>query len=367
VRRRAWIWLTVAGVFVGACPAGAVLTPCDYAPVESSSLDLSIQGNGQWYNDPFIDNRNNVLYLTLSGDLSRFYQSSIFGYEVTSTGSLAWSPGHSDAALDASGNAKYYLGDLPFAVGVADASFASSAVPSLDLTIGFGYGRFRDVTPLAQAIRIQNDLLDYGFLLAPVEDDVLLQLAGVLADTSLTPSDQLVRVEEILTATNLLSEGGLGARGLLRVDQLISSPGDPRLCGWDVQARVGVTFARLEPVRDALVLSADYAIVPDPVSQWRFSAQLTTGVSTLSEYEFETNVTYLRRLGDQWRLRSGYDFTRQDPGTGSATDHHRLWGSLLVQLTNRLHLRIDAEIRYGTGDEEMTETLGINVEFDVLG
>jgi hypothetical protein len=367
MRRASLVGVTLMACVIAGISASAVLTPCDYNPAESSSIELSLLGNGQWYNDPYLDNRNNMLYVTLSGDFSRFYQSSLFGYEITSTGGLAWSPGHSDTSLDASGNAKYYFGDLPFAVGVVDTSLASGTAPSLDLTVGFGYGRFSDVTPLALAIRIQNDLLDVGLLLAPLEDAVLLQIADAIADASLSSDERLVELENILTGTRLLVEGGLGARGLLQIDQLLSSPGDPRLCGWDVQARAGVTLSQLEPVHDTLALSADYAIVPDPISQWRFSAQLTTGVSSLAEYQFEATITYLRRLGDQWRLRSGYDFTHQVSMTASATDSHRLWGSLLISLTHRLHLRIDAELRYATGDEEVTETLGINVEFDALG
>jgi hypothetical protein len=119
--------------------------------VESASIELSFQGNRQWYNDPYLDDHNNLLYVTLSGDFSRFYQSPVFGYQVDTTGSLAWSPEHFNANAEVLGSAKYYLGDLPFAVGAAEASLVSTTAPPLDLTLGLGYGRFRDVTPLAQA------------------------------------------------------------------------------------------------------------------------------------------------------------------------------------------------------------------------
>ena len=162
---------------------------------------------------------------------------------------------------------------------------------------GIGTGRFRDVTPLAQAIRIQNDLLDLGELLAPVGDDALLDLAQVLGEVGPTDDEKVVQLVERLIGTGLVPGNELGVRGLLAVEEILTST-ETRLCGNDIQARLGAS-AMLSPTFNLSAtgtLLVRYAAVPDPVSQFDSSAEAKIRLARPEEMSIESDISYARSL-----------------------------------------------------------------------
>jgi hypothetical protein len=360
--------LTLAVLCLLAYGAHAVLSPCDFVPTQSELTSFSIQGSLQAYDDPYEDDRENIVHSSVAADFARFFQSESFGYETNVTGSFDWNPTQVDLAVSASGDAKWYVDPLVFGIGAVEVSAGEEEGPMLDVTAGVGVGRFRDVTPLAQAIRVQNALLDEGMLLAPLEDQVLHEVAQTLGEPSLSPAERLVAAEELLLATGLLREGALGAQGLLEIERVVDDPGEGRLCGWDAQGRIGVALRPDAPPSEALVLSGNFAFVPDPISQWRGSARWISRVKMPSEHAINLSLSYLRRMGEQWKVRVGYAYS-QDQGWSSldaAVNQHRAWATIGVQLSSRLSLRVDGELHHETGDEELTKTLFVHLDYDVL-
>jgi hypothetical protein len=367
--KRTWGAMLIGAALVAGTPVlCAALSPCEYEPAESVFTSLSVQGNLQWFDDAYTDDRSSVLHTALSGDFSRFYQSQAFGYEVNAVGAFAWSLEQVDLHVSASGDTKWYIDALLFGIGAVEVSVGEEQGPVLDVTAGIGVGRFRDVTPLAQAIRAQDRLLDEGILLAPIGNEALSAIALAIAEPGLSAAEQLIDIETRLLNTGLLQEGTLGARGLLEVERVLNDPGEGRLCGWDVQGRVGLGLRADAPPSEVLVFTGNYAFVPDPISQWRGSVRCSSRLKTLSEPGIDLSLGYLRRLGDQWKVRVGYAYSRDQGWSApdAVVDRHRVWAALAVQLSSRLSLRVDGELRYGSGDEEMTTTLFVHLDYDVL-
>ena len=365
-----WFFFALS-LTLGGTIRAAISTPCDYSPAESRLMSLTLQGNLQWLDDAFFSDAADMLTGGFSADFVRLFESLPFGYRLEGKTDLSFSAAAFSLDLTAGSNFKWYVRGDTFAIGAVDARYDGAEEMGLDITGGLGYGRFRDVTPLSRAIRIQNTLLDEGFLLAPLTDEVLQTMAQILGRVDVASSDKLVVLEELLLETELVQRGDLGAKGLFLLEEIATAPMEARLCGWDVQLRFGVAASGFSPTRlsEAVVLSGNYAIVPDPVSQFQASARYLTRLADLDRYFLEGSLFYGRRFRENWRIRAGYDFSLDClwDEAGEALEYdHSAWISLLGQLSANLSVAIDGELSYQTGDEELTKSLSVQFSYDVF-
>lgn len=349
----------------------AISTPCDYTSPESHLMGLTLQGSLQWFGDAFLSDAGDMVTGNLLTDFVQLFESSLFGYSLDGTADLAFSATTFSLELRGESNFKWYVHEDTFAIGAIDARYAEMGGMGLDLTGGLGYGRFRDVTPLSRAIRVQNTLLDEELLLAPLTDEILQTMARTIGRIDMALPDKLVALERLLVETGLVQNDDLGARGLFLIEGIATSPMEARLCGWDIQFRLGVAVSGFPSPQfsEAVVVSGNYAIVPDPVSQFQTNARLLTRVSKLNAYLVEGSLFYGRRIREDWRIRASYDFssdcTRTEENEGPVYDH-RLLISLLGQVSSRLSLTIDGELRYQTGDEELARSLAVRFSYDLF-
>jgi hypothetical protein len=364
-------FLLAAYLAIGSATRATVLTPCDYTPAESRLMSLALQGSLQWLDDAFLSDVADMVTGSLSTDFVRLFESLPFGYRLDGRADLAFSATAFSLELSGGSNFKWYVHDDAFAIGAIDARYAEMGGVGLDVTGGLGYGRFRDVTPLSRAIRIQNTLLDEGLLLAPLTDEILQTMARTIGRVDVALADKMVALEGLLVETGLVQNDDLGARGLFLIEGIATSPMEARLCGWDVQFRLGVAASGFPSpqVSEAVVLSGNYAIVPDPVSQFQTSMRYLSRVTELDRHFLEGSLFYGRRIRETWRIRAGYDFSLDclwEEESEAPIHDHSLWVSLLGQLSANLSLAIDGELRYQTGDEELTKSLTVHFNYDVF-
>jgi len=347
----------------------SVLSVCDYTPPESRLERLSLQGSFQWYDGPFADDRTRTVSLVAAADYGALISSEPYGrrldlYAEARTAANAWS-----LDLRGDGDLKAFLDGDVFGLGAfgVDASLESLEV---DLTAGVGSGRFRDVTPLAKAIRLQNALLDLGTLLAPLDRGQLLTIARTLGEVGPTDEERVVGVSDQLVAAGLLRDGGLDVLALLAIEETIASSEGGRLCGSDVQARVGLAAMVLPELSIATTGALLYnaAFVPDPVSQLLSDASVKVRLAHLGELGAELNASYLRRLPDGWTARLAYRFVldRGWSRPDRTTVDHDLTASLTTQLFGAIGLSLAGEVRYGSGDEELTSSLTVHLAYDLF-
>lgn len=347
------------------------LSPCDYVPEESDLVRLTLQGDLRWFDDAFRDNHTNSLTGTFLTDFTQLFESPSFGYRLDGKTNLSLGEAGPIHELNGSGNFKRYFQKDYFSIGAIGLRYTQASGPEIDVTGGIGVGRFRDVTPLAKAIRIQNTLLDEGILIGPLTDETLQELAQQLGQVGLSLSDKLAQMEKKLLETGLVKEGNLGARGLLQIEQIITASEEARLCGWDIQVRVGLAATGFPSpqLSEALVLNWNYARVPDPVSQWRANAQWITGLSELDRFLLEGTISYGRRIRDNWKIRTSYQFTHDQMWNASVIaplTRHQLSLAVLCQLSAKFSLAVDAKLNTETGYEEPTKTLTIHLSYDVF-
>jgi len=348
--------------------AQSVLSICDYTPPESRVTSLSFQGNLQWYDGPFLDDRTRVLSATASAEYELLYSSDASGHRIDAFTELRGDESGWSFALRGDSDLKAFWSGDTFGLAAFGVD-ASNGGLEADLTAGLGIGRFRDVTPLAQATRIQNRLLDLGVLLAPLESDALLGLARILGDVDSTEDERTVALAEHLISTGLVKDGDLGVRALLAIEEILGSPEGGRLCGRDVQARVGLSATVMPDMLIATtgVVLYNFAIVPDPVSQLTSSGSCKARLARLEELYGELGATYSRSLVAGWTARASYRLT-YDHGWSHPDEievGHVLAGSLTTQVLGSIGLSLAGELRYVTGDEEITSLLTVHLTYDL--
>ncbi len=371
MRRSRWLLALFFVVLVGGACLASPISPCDYVPDQSSFVRLSTQGSLQWYDDAYADDRGSSLSGSALADFQHIVASGSFGYRLEANTELSLWPEELLIEASIAGDYKRYLRDDVFTVGAVEISGDTTDELEANVTGGLGSGRFRDVTPLAKAIKIQNAFLDAGVLLAPLEEAILLEVAQVLGEVGPAQEEKLTQVEQLLLATGLVKDDEIGARGLLRLEEVVASIEDARLCGWDVQVRVGVTASAwpFEGLVDTLVLGWNWAVVPTPVWQWVAGATLKARPTRWDHYIAEFKFSTSRRLRETWRVRADYQLSYDhlwSTADADPTVDHRLRASLLADIAASLSVSLTGEIGYETGDEEPTAMLTIHLAYDIL-
>jgi len=355
---------------IGAVAASGIVDVCDYDPPESHVVDLLMQGSFNWYDGPYLDDRSRAVAGSLLAEFSRLDAWSTFGGTIDGRGELRSTTDGWSASLTGSGNVTVPIYGDAFGVAALGIDAASTSGVEIDLTGGLGTGRFRDVTPMASAIRIQNALLDLGRLLAPLANEQLLELARIVGEVGPDPEERLSSIAGLLSDSGLLPDVELDLQGLLAVEEILESGGNARLCGSDVQARVGasVTLAPTIQVSAAGLLLARYAAVPDPVSQWDANAQVRFRIARPEQMDVKADVSYDRQLPAGWTARGEYRLTYDrmwsDPAAISVL--HEASATLTTQLFDVVGLSLVGDVRHQTGDEEFTVSLAIHLEADLL-
>jgi len=347
----------------------SVLSVCDYAPPQSRLTALGLQGSFLWYDGPYTDDRMRSLTATAAADYSLLVSTETSGHELAARTELRVADGDWAYELDGSGDIKAYIEDDVFAIGALEAT-ASDASVEVDATVGIGTGRFRDVTPLATAIRVQNALLDLGVLIAPLEADVLSSLAQVLGEIGPTDEERILTLAQTLVGTGLVSGDDVGVLGLLAIEGTMDEAEAGRVCGQDVQLRVGVSAALLPEINVAATGIAQYnlALVPDPITQITASLTGKIRLANLERFALDGSITYSRRLPDDWAARATYRIaidrrwtTEEETGV-----EHVASASLTTQIAGSIGLSVVGELRYEIGDEEMSSSLTIHLSYNLF-
>ena len=368
---RSYGWLTAFCFLVlvaGACAANP-LSPCDYAPAESAFLRLSTEGSLQWYDDAYTDDRGSSLSGSALADFEQIYDSGSFAYRLDANTELSLRPEDLQIEASVAGDYKRYARDDLFTVGAVELAADTADGFEANATGGLGIGRFRDVTPLAKAIRIQNAFLDMGILLAPLEEPILLETAQILGEIGSTQDEKIAHIEQLLLETGLVKDDEIGALGLLRLEEIVASLEDARLCGWDVQARVGVSVSAwpFKGLVDTLVLDWNWAVVPVPVLQWVAGASIKLRPTQWDNYVAGLELSTSQRLQEDWRVRADYRLSYDHLWSGAVpTIDHRLHASLLAEIAANVSVSVTGEIGYQTGDEEPTAMITVHLAYDIL-
>lgn len=318
-----WVAFILGTLLVGAVAMGAPLSLCDYHAPQTSLANLKLAFSYHYFDDPAtagveVDSGRIAL------DYSQLYDSPDFGFTLSGAGSLDLAGFAVAGGLgQGTGTFRYYLSDeLPvFGFGGADASYAlGQAGPAVNVSVGLGYGRFSDVTPLAKAVKIQNDLLQLGAISTPLSDATLMAVAteiGKKAEYAAT-KDLVAAVEQLIEKE---TGGTLDARAVITIEDDILATGDSVSCGWAVQAGLG--YELIDPAGGTqdliLTLSGDAAFAVKPGSQFALHASLHGPFDIAAGNTLMVTASWTYPLKRDVDLIMNYQLQRVQQG-GAVTD-----------------------------------------------
>ncbi len=316
--------MTMVGVAFVALGAAGAVGLCDYKPPQTDLTSLWLSGNYRYFNDPAtpgVDVNAGRAMLALN----KLFDSPGFGYTLSGLGELGLvNLGLASITAQGAGTVRYYFvpGEPFFGFGGLNAGYATGQPqPGITLSVGAGYGRFADVTPLAKAFRIQKLLLDRKVLSRELSDEVLLAVSAEIGrwPEYAAGKDPLDAAKDLAAAVVVLIEQGAGVsvdpRSILAVEDEILATGEERYCGWSIQGGLG--YELVDPYggqQDVVVtLSTDAAYAPAPGAQLLFRAVATGPFDIANEHTLSATLSYEQALSATSALQGNAAFQRVKP------------------------------------------------------
>jgi hypothetical protein len=120
--------------------------------------------------------------------------------------------------------------------------------PATRATIGIGFGRFVNATPLARALRIEEEMLGNGVLIENLPFGTLLSFAKELSPETRKrfqeehyywEKEYYSALESILRESNVLQGADLGSKGSLIIQDVLDEYISPRYYGYEFNLGVG--------------------------------------------------------------------------------------------------------------------------------
>jgi hypothetical protein len=222
----------------------------------------------------------NANYATIGSELTtdkgnigvvykNFYESLPYAYSLDSVGAFSRNKGARQLYnynIDVEGQVKKYIWkthDLFGSIKLHSAYFKDYDRPPTDLTVGLGFGRFVNVTPLAKAVRVEDFLLSENLLYDDLPAQTMIQFGQVIERKSEFESEYgsaykvywYEEMAKLIRASGMLKGEQIDAIGILRMDDvLFRQKVSDRFYGWD--ATLGIKRELLTSTKDRKAKSA---------------------------------------------------------------------------------------------------------------
>jgi hypothetical protein len=370
--RRACVNGLILGLAVTACSVIGFGQPlCQFEMPESTIGTANLSFSYRHFDDgctPGIDASNGWL----TGRLERLHDSPNFGYTMWVNTQIELETWVATSWLGSgSMSYRYYFAEeLPLFLyaGVRVDAATYFVQPGCEVRSGIGIGRFRDVTPLAQAYRIVDELLRSGSIKhLPSRQDILRIAERIAGEDSFDTFDEYV--SSVAELVRSVVGGTLASSSVLEIRDRLENGAVERYCGAIVQ--YGVGFELVDPYRgteDILyVVSGDVgrALRPDAQLRCRLSV---SGASEdfLGENNSSLELIYDALLPNERGVRA--DYTVQRAASGQS-DEAVLFQSATVEYTlgvGTADLAFDLALSRESGDPKWSVDLSVSLALDLL-
>ena len=356
-------------LLVGVLAVAAPLSLCDYHTPETSLSDMNLSFNYRYFDDPATEGVD-VSSGRVSLGYNQLYDSSDIGFTLVGIGEVALTDFSVTGGLgQGAGTLRYYLiEDMPFFGfgGVAGSLAMGQPQPGLALSAGLGYGRFNDVTPLAKAFKIQQDLIALEAITDRLPDEVLMAIA-----TEIGRQIEYAELKDLVAAIETLIEDASGAtlnaRALLSIEDEILATGDEKHCGWSVQGGIG--YEIVDPFggeQDILLtLSADAAFAPEPGSQLLFHASFFGPFNITEENTLTATASYDYALSEDTTVIANYNLQRVQPLAQDAVDSQSASLAIAFNLSGA-NVSLQLALTKGVGAVDWSKEITISATMDLL-
>lgn len=350
------IGLVIFGLSLTA--VGQPASICDYTPPTNQLTQLTLSGQYNQFEDRYLDDRNNVNSGNLTLDGFAWSQHENWSYQLDGQANLRISPAGLElaSALSSDGQARYFIQDETFVFGGVNTSGLPGAGVTISGLIGAGMGQFRNVTPMAKAIRIAQSLQAQGELDEFPDEETMNELSQIIgSERVLTTAEMLVEIEDLFGTS-------FDVRAVLTLQRVIQMD-ITRFCGWDVTGALG--YPVIDPTNQHdpfLHARANYALPLDPNGRLLMRAEGRMPLPLEGAYTVNASVDYHRTLSPTATLTTTYQYSRVQEATGNDYATHTLDLALSSQV--RAQLSLTARAHGAIGDRFEEPEWGVNLGFE---
>ncbi len=255
--------------------------------------------------------------------------------------------------------------------------------PFTKATVGVGYGRVVNVTPMARSIRVIQALRERGNLTSDPSNATYQAVATIIALENEYLSKHgaaeyeqywVEDIENALVASGMVKGGSkLSARGVLKsYDVLVNERISTRKHGWLVRAGVGAVLSDYdgEDGKPAVEAGAEYH---RPISnQTQFSNE-AIATATLKDgdngFNFNNAMSLTHEVSDtvDWENKWILDHSTSDKANDITTNS--LSSAFLYNLTNKLDFIVEAKLTdtddniANNGNDDLDKSLTMGVKY----
>lgn len=285
-----------------------------------------------------------------------------------------------DWQMDAEGviDTYFHESQYPQAFWFGQGAFKhQDSLPDDDIsaTVGLGYGRVYNATPLAKVIRIVEELNEEGLLTGPIPDSVALETAEIIdridefkskfGEDDYKP-DYYAAIEAALGRSGALRDGKFGALGALTADKVLEDePISTRKHGWVVRLGAGFQASDVSGLTDndpKLLAQFEYAKPYGYKGQFinLFSFEPVFGDETLTK--FRNEMSYTHEVTDMIDWVNTWDMSYSDgeDDTGAPTEvtTHALSSRYSFDLGNSLDYYVQLSLNQTDKDPNEDGSIG---------
>ena len=318
----------------------------------------------------------------IGGIYKRFYDSLPFGYSIDVIGSglvdknIVTDEYNTNYQVNGDAGVKKYLmqnsaalKDLFGSVRASSNMLTDYDQPASSLTVGVGYGRFIEATDLAKAVRIEEFLIKEGELTDHLTKEAILEISKIInregeyrdkyGDTY--EKEWYQDMETVMRESGLLKEDGLGAIGILRIEEVLEREDiADRFYGWDVT--LGSKFDITLPFTDQdrspanLDVSASYA---RPIAwRWQVSERISMNTpfdnfGTAFSSLLSSDISY--ELSNRVDVRLRHLLQLEKFEADDAKISHSLGASFIYYIENNLNLVVTEQITKAPEDDIISD------------
>lgn len=340
---------------------GQMLSVCDYVPPVNRLAALSLSGDYRYLDDRYRDDRGNVQigHLILKG--FTWAEGPEWSYTVNGSARLEFSREIAlDYTLTSEGDLRRYLDGDFFAFGGVDTTgLPGEEGLTVNVLAGGGLGRFRDVTPLAKALRVVEALRGEGIFTEVLSEEAIQEIARLIGRRrELGLPGVLEGIEQQLGVP-------LGIKGVLALQRILAADG-ARFCGWDVRLALGYAVITPAGERQALLrAAADYAAAFDSESELLATGRWHAPFPLTGDSVLNASLSYHRTLSSEAGLAASYTFTRAQEAE-RLNQLHALDLTLRLRVQAPLSVLLKAWASLGTGFDEPEWGFAVGFQYDLF-
>lgn len=289
-------------------------------------------------------------------------QRQVWSFGVDGNADVSRGPNQDDGSVSdfgfgARANTDVYFSDTReklFYFGAGSFAHQDSAIDdNIGVTVGLGYGRVWNATPLAKALRLQEALNAYGLLSKDLSDEELLALASIIGREEEYRSKHgaaefkgpwYADMEATLKDADVLTAGEMTALATVKLDDILfDEPISARRHGWLVRGGAGFQSSDFSGITDndpKLLFQLEYAKPFGLRGQLIETASYEPIFGDSTVQKLSNRIAYSYEISDRidWINSWELAFQQADDEDNTRFTTNTLTSSLAYHLTNKLDL-----------------------------